>query len=125
MKHPARRTVRPWLAVGVAMTIALGAHGQSLQILAPDCRAPDPPPIPDGNTASEPQLEAAQTRLKSYLADGDEYLNCLTKAEESLGSTIMPEQKAVLVGAYNSMVDSMQASGTMFNDAVKAFKARP
>ncbi|MGE0385779.1 MAG: hypothetical protein AB7Q97_13690 [Gammaproteobacteria bacterium] len=114
------------LAVVAAASLWLGtpAMAQSLQILAPDCRAPEAPNIPDGASATEDQLGATQTKVKAYLADADEYVNCLEKAKTSLGDTIQPEQEHVLVSAQNLMVDTMHATGDMFNAAVKKYKAR-
>ncbi len=115
---------RAALAAALVLLVAAGAPAQSLTTLAPDCRAPQAPDVPDGTTANEDELVAAQQRLKAFLADGDEYLKCLQNAEAALGDTIMPEQQQVLLGAYNSMVDTMQYAGTRFNEAVRAFKAR-
>ncbi len=113
------------LSIALLFTASTTAGAQSLSILAPDCRAPSPmPTIPDGNTASEADLVAAQKKLKAYLADGEEYMSCLGEAERALGDTVTPEQRAVLLGAYNSTVDVMKGLGEQFNEAVRAFKAR-
>ena len=118
-------TISRCLSLTLLLTASVGAGAQSLSILAPDCRAPSPmPTIPDGSTASEADLVAAQKKLKAYLADGEEYMACLGEAERSLGDTVTPEQRAVLLGAYNSTVDVMKGLGEQFNQAVRDFKAR-
>ena len=112
-------------AACAALLVVSAAGAQSLSTLAPDCRTPGAAPeIPDGTKATEDDLVGAQKRLKAYLADGDEYLSCLQSAEASLGDTITPEQRAIVLGAYNAHVDVMQALGESFNTAVRAFKAR-
>ncbi len=97
---------------------------QSLAILAPGCREPESVDVPAAGTATEAELEKAGPRVKSFVANGEEYLKCLQMAEASLGDTITPEQRAALLGAYNSTVDRMQATGTMYNQAVRAWKER-
>lgn len=115
-------------AAGAAAAVLLAASSvataQSLKNLAPECKAPPAPAIPAAATATEEQLVDAQGDLKAFLAAGDAYLKCLQEAEAALGDTITPEQQQVLLNAYNSMVDTMQHSGTLFNEAVRAFKQR-
>ena len=118
-------TGKHWVFVAVvgATLASAPCFAQSLEILAPDCRVPEAPNIPDGATATEDQLVAAQKKVKAYQADAAEYRTCLEKAKKSLGSTILPEQAHVLTAAYNQTVDTEQATGDMFNAAVRQFKA--
>ncbi|MGH8246242.1 MAG: hypothetical protein ACREUU_07395 [Gammaproteobacteria bacterium] len=92
--------------------------------LAAKCAAPGRPEIPNGRTATEEEMLSAQKALKSYLADGDTYIGCVDALEQSLGEEPTDEQRSVVLIFHNRMVDEMQATADLFNQAVRAFKGK-
>ena len=88
------------------------------------CKYPKQPEIPNGRTASEAELVAAQKKMKAYIAEGDEYIACIGEVEESWGSEASEEQRAIIVLFNNKVVDDMQAVADLFNAAVRAYKGQ-
>jgi len=88
------------------------------------CKYPRQPEIPNGRTASEADLIAAQKSMKAYLAEGNDYIACITKIEKSWGEDESDEQRAIIVLFNNKVVDDMQAVADLFNSAVRAYKGK-
>jgi len=88
------------------------------------CKLATKPQIPNGRTATEEEMLGAQRALKTYLAEGDEYMACLKQLEAGWGEGITEEQKAVIVIFHNRTVDEMQSTADLFNQSVRAFKGR-
>ena len=99
------------LVLGLA---ASGAHAA--------CSKDSAPTIPDGKSASEEQMKAAMTLVKSYVASGNAYLACLQAPLDAEETT--PEEKVALTEQYNAAVDEMQAVGGQWKQAVADFKAK-
>ena len=66
----------------------------------------------------------AQGAMKSYIANGNAYLECLAKLEKKWGNSASSEQKSLVVILHNKMVDEMNNVADLFNSAVRAFKGR-
>lgn len=45
--------------------------------LAVDCTQPEAPSVPAGKQASQQEMLKAQQRVKSYVAEGQQYIACL------------------------------------------------
>ncbi|MBC7982385.1 MAG: hypothetical protein H7Y02_00870 [Candidatus Obscuribacterales bacterium] len=110
--------------VGFALAVA------SPQALA-DCAYPRAPEnVPDGSTASEPEMIAAMTTFKQYNADVTAYGDCLSsetsnKIREAAGSTSAIIQiKSLQAKKNNSAVKDLKELTGKFNEQVRAFKAR-
>ncbi len=88
------------------------------------CKYPRQPEIPNGRTASEAELIAAQKNMKAYLAEGEEYIACITRVEKSWGEEASDDQRAIIVLFNNKVVDDMQAVADLFNSAVRAYKGK-
>jgi len=88
------------------------------------CNIPTQPGTPDGAKATMEDMIAAQQAMKSFLANGDVYLECLTSAEANFGPELTPEHRASLVASHNDMVEAMEGIASKFNEAVRAYKAR-
>lgn len=86
--------------------------------------APEQPTIPNGRQASEEEMIAAQKAMKGFLAEGNDYIECLNKLERSWGDDATDEQKAVVIIFNNKIVDDQQAVADLFNAAVRAFKGK-
>lgn len=93
-------------------------------IVMEKCKAPTKPEIPNGRNATEDEMLDSQRKLKDYLANGDTYLSCLDELEAGWGENETDEQRAVIVIFHNRMVDEMQSTGDLFNQAVRAFKGK-
>jgi hypothetical protein len=122
-----KRNVFVALILPLALTCpAIFAQSESISgEVMKACSPPEKPEIPNGRTASEDDMLAAQRQLKSYLADGEAYTACLKELERGWGDASTEERRAVIVIFHNRMVDEMHATGDMFNQAVRAYKGRP
>ena len=88
------------------------------------CPVPDKPSIPDGNNASEDQMIAAQGHMKSFISQGNGYLECLDSIEKEWGSGASQSKKQLIIIFHNKMVDDMNHVADMFNSAVRAYKGK-
>ena len=88
------------------------------------CKMPPNPTVPNGRTANKDEMLSAQTAMKAYQAQGNEYLACLDELRAGWGENITDEQKAVVVIFYNRVVDQMHTVGDLYNQAVRAYKGR-
>ncbi len=86
------------------------------------CTYPTQPTIPNGKSASEDELVTAQGKMKGYLADGDEFIACLHRVEDSWNEEEKEEKQSFVVMFHNRMVDDMEEVADLFNSAVRAFK---
>ena len=92
--------------------------------VAPQCKRPQRPSIPDGENTTEEKLIAARTVLERYLKDGDGYLVCLRAYEDSVGDSITETDGRGLVDKYKSMVEELYLVGDEFNIALRRFKLK-
>lgn len=110
----------------IALTFSLGlataAHA--------DCAYPKAPEkIPDGSSASEPEMIEAMKAFKAYDADVNAYITCLdadTKAKSAEGApvgTIM-QMKSMQAKKQKAAVDELQEKASKFNAQVRAFKSK-
>jgi hypothetical protein len=80
--------------------------------------------IPNGRSATEQEMVAAQSTVKGFVSAGNDYLSCLDGLEAGWGDQITEEQKAILVIFHNKMVDEMQSIADLFNAALSAYKGK-
>ncbi len=88
------------------------------------CTYPDEVDMPDGATASEPEMLAGRDAVQQYMAEMDDYLTCLDKEAKSLGEEETPEQKQMHVARHNAAVDQMETIAAQFNEQLRAYKSR-
>lgn len=86
------------------------------------CKPPAAPEIPDGGSASTEQMIAGQTRMKSFVADGQAYLKCIDTVADDKGRATIERNAAI--GEHNRMVGELERSAADFNDQLRSFKAR-
>lgn len=86
------------------------------------CAYPDKPSIPDGRNSTEEEMIEAQQAMKAFIADGNEYIECLEKVEKSWGEDATEDDRALVVVLHNKAVDEMKSIADLFNSAVRAFK---
>jgi len=114
----------------VPLLFALGATAQAT------CVYPQAPQnLPNGNTATEAEMKAANALVKQYMSDvQDKYLKCLDdeKAQQinalDPNATDFAAQKtqieAIQAKKNNAAVDELQALATRWNGEIKAFKEK-
>jgi hypothetical protein len=85
-----------------------------------DCNLPPAPSkIPDGSSASEPEMISAMQTLKAYNGDVDVYLKCLEF--ETKQNRMSSDEHAK---KHNTAVATLEKVAAKFNEQVRAFKAK-
>jgi hypothetical protein len=88
------------------------------------CEYPADVKIPDGKKATEDEISAASSAVKTYLGEMDAYMTCLDADAAALPvEQQTPEAKALHVKRYNAAVDAMEVTAGKFNEQLRAFKA--
>jgi hypothetical protein len=93
--------------------------------VAEDCRAPNPPDVPDGATASDDQMISAHTAVQDYVSAGNAYIVCLTKLRDSADPNTPVQQIAEWTKQHNATVDQMKDVADRFNAQLRIWKAKP
>jgi hypothetical protein len=94
-----------------------------------------PQSLPNGNTATEADMKAANGQIKDYVKSVQEtYLQCLDKEKNDAIAALdntdpeYPQKKAALEAIQakknNAAVDELQALATRWNAEIKAFKEK-
>lgn len=117
------------LSISVILAFALAPAGfaQDESVsgeVSRNCPNPEKPTIPDGKNSSEDEMITAQGHMKTYVAEGNAYLECLANLEKSWGKGASDSKKQLVVILHNKMVDDMNHVADMFNSAVRAFKGK-
>ncbi len=102
------------------------AEGETLDLGldVKDCAFPEPPVVPDGNTAAQADLAAASAAIRAYQTDMQASFACIEEAIESLGEDITPEQNSALTSLYNNGVEQIEVIAASFNAQLRLFRAR-
>ncbi len=88
------------------------------------CTYPPEVTIPDGSTASEDDMKAANGAVREYMARVEEYLACMDDEEKALGEAVTDEQKKVHTARHNAAVDALNAVAARYNEQVRLHKAK-
>jgi hypothetical protein len=91
---------------------------------AAECTYPPEVTIPDGGSATEADMKAANAAVKDYMAAVEAYLACLDEEEKALGDSVTAEQKSVHTARHNAAVDALNAVAARYNEQVQLFKKR-
>lgn len=91
-----------------------------------------PSSMPDGATATEPEMVEGMKAVKEYNSQVTGYLNCLdmeTQARiDAAGADAPADQidqiKAIQTKRHNAAVEELEAHAARFNEQVKAYKSR-
>ena len=92
------------------------------QLAGAVCNYPPQVDVPEGKTASEAEMKAANAAVKDYMAAVESYLACLDDEEKSLGDTVTEDQKRVHTEKHNAAVDALNAVAGRYNEQVQAYK---
>ena len=106
-----------------AQAVFAQAEAASTEVIE-NCPLPEKPSIPNGLSASEEDMLAAQKGIKDFIAKGNAVLACLDVLQQGWGEAITEEQRQINDLFHNKMVDDMEAIGELFNSAVRAYKGR-
>lgn len=106
----------------LSLAFSLSAHAECSYPKAPDS-------LPDGKSASEPEMVAAMSAFKQYNTDVDAYLACLdeetaAKSKEAGAASAIMQIKAMQSKKRSSANDERQAKIDEFNKQVRTFKAK-
>jgi len=104
------RKVGGFVAVAFSSLILLAAPAWA------GCDIADPPALPDGASATAPEMAEAAKMVKAYIAATDEYQACLTAEGKVRGR--------VDADSYNKSTERMEKLAADFNKRLKAFKSR-
>jgi hypothetical protein len=88
------------------------------------CERPRRPDVPDGDTAAEDALVAAQSRVRDYITSGNEYMECLEQKRAEYGEDLTEAQEYVITRLHNSLVEEQYAVQEEWSGVVKAYQAR-
>jgi hypothetical protein len=92
-----------------------------LPIEAQECSLPSaPPPIPE--QAEKEDLLKAQKAVKAFQTDMQTYRDCVNQYADSPEATL--GNKMAISNAHNYSVDMEERVAALFNEAVRAYKAR-
>lgn len=80
---------------------------------------PAPAKIPEGTSATEPEMISAMQTLKQYNGDVNVYIKCLEF--ETRQNRMSAEEQAK---KHNAAISTMEKIAAKFNEQVRAFKAR-
>lgn len=104
------------------LTLAATAEAAELDLAA--CAFTAEPEIADGTSATQEQMTASATAVRSYMGAMQDSLACLEQVEKDMGDAITVEQKAAVTDAYNSGFDKLNGVAEQYNAQVRAFKNR-
>lgn len=102
-----------------ALTFAGAAHA--------DCAFPKAPAsIPDGKTATEAEMVAAMAAFKSYNEEVNSFGQCLEQEtkDKAAGTAQLMQLKTMQTKKLNAAVNELQSKAKLFNEQVRAYKAR-
>ena len=115
---------------GLALLVSMSAMAQDvmddgsmvvLPIEAQNCALPSaPPPIPE--EAVKADLLKAQKNVKQFQTDMQTYRDCVNQYAE--GPDVTMGNEMAISNAHNYSVDMEERVATMFNEAVRDYKAR-
>jgi hypothetical protein len=103
----------------MAFVFACSAHA--------DCAFPKAPgSIPDGKTATEAEMIDAMAAFKAYNEEVNQFGKCLEQEtkDKAAGTAQLMQLKTMQTKKLNAAVDELQAKAKLFNEQVRAFKAR-
>ena len=110
------------LLIGLSLCVSAAAHAE--------CAFPKAPTsIPNGATASEPEMVAAMKAFKTYNDEVTAYGQCLedetqAKVKDGMSPIALREFKIIQTKKNNTAVEDLKSKVKEFNDQVHVFKAR-
>ncbi|MGD9264823.1 MAG: hypothetical protein PVJ71_03480 [Lysobacterales bacterium] len=122
--------MKQMMVTGLALMVSIAAMAQDvmedgsmvvLPLEAQQCDLADaPPPIPEN--AEKADLLQAQKNVKQFQADMEVYRACINKDVDS--GELSTGNLQAINNAHNYSVEMEERVAAMFNEAVRAYKAR-
>lgn len=100
----------------VATTLTVAALGMASMAHA-ECTLKDAPVLPEGATAEQGDMVAAQQAVKAYVAETQEYLSCLEFEGKGRAGGDWTKK-------YNDASTRMEKLAAEFNKQLRAFKSK-
>jgi cyclophilin family peptidyl-prolyl cis-trans isomerase len=98
------------------------SSASGIEPLIAHCVVPNLPAIPDGLAADLDSMLAGQNAVKTFIADSEMYLDCLSETIDE--DDLTDGEHANAVRQHNQMVRLMEELAEDFNREVRAFKSR-
>ena len=114
---------------GLVLMVSMAAMAQDvmkdgskviLPVEAQQCNLPSAPP-PISETPEKADLLAAQKNVKQFQTDMEAYRTCVNKDAEN--DEMTSGNRQAISNAHNYSVDMEERVATLFNEAVRAYKA--
>jgi hypothetical protein len=105
----------------VAASVALFAWWLGSPAFA-QCSTPAMVEIPDGATATLEEMLAAQTAVRNYLAEMEEYLACVNEEIEAQDEETPVEVRTMMIERHNLAVTDMETVAARFNEERIAYQ---
>lgn len=99
-----------------ALALSLLAMGFA-SVAHAECTLKDAPTLPDGASAAEADMIAAQQAVKAYVAETQEYLSCLEFEGKGRSGGDWTKK-------YNDASTRMEKLAADFNKQLRAFKSK-
>lgn len=109
------------------LTLGALALAMTAPVRAEDCPFPKAPDtVPDGRTASEPEMLAAMQAFKEYNDAVTSFGTCLEEETKrrAAGTAQLLQLKTIQARKHNAALDELQAKARVFNEQVRIYKAR-
>jgi signal recognition particle subunit SEC65 len=108
----------------IRLTAVLAIAAFSFQAQA-ECAYPKAPAsIPDGKTASEPEMIAAMNAFKAYNDQVTSFGTCLDEEVKSAAGGNAMAVKTMKAKKIAAAQEELQSKAKVFNEQVRVFKAR-
>lgn len=119
-----RQSKKQFWALSCAFVLVLSANASAKEMDLTRCAFSEPPVIAEGATATQEQMTASASAVRSFMGAMQDSLDCLEATEKAMGDDITDEQKILVTAAYNSGVDKLNKIAERYNSEVRAFKNR-
>ena len=79
--------------------------------------------VPDGSTATKDDMLEGQKGVKQYMAEMQDYIDCLDQESQARSDDQSDEEKVLHVKRHNAAVEAMETVAARFNEQVRAFRS--
>jgi hypothetical protein len=90
----------------------------------PDCFPPGPPQVPDGDSASETEMIAAQQRMKLFREAATTYMTCIDDRISKGTGRVSERKMERWTKQREKVATSIEKTITDFNTSVRSYKTR-
>jgi hypothetical protein len=117
--------VLPRLAAAGALALLLALPASApAQDGVPDCFPPGAPEIPNGTSASGPDMVRVEQRMKLFRESATLYTSCMDDRLKRFGQRVPERRRMRWISERQKVVASIQTATQSYNESVKAYKAR-